>query len=212
MAGDPIYTGAIAPGRFCLQPGSTFRRTQWGWDTGRQSLITHPLTSDTLYPKVGDHSTRYPRMYVSEVAPRDIDGVLVEIELSFKGQISTIPGISKEHLIPGAGVAMYSLPGLGGDGSSQKVTFIAPVPKPSLAREYLTTEPPTLDGVGLAFSAGFLPTPLPEFSITYVPDPAASLTRNYTTGWVLERRTWDHQANRVWLVHEDFAYYYSVAV
>ncbi len=208
--GDPLFIG-ITPGRLIPQEGSEFTTTQWGFDTGKRSWLTHPDTPQSAWPQRYDTDSFYRQMYITNVeASLDASGLIL-LTAGYGGtrSVTSIPTFSKERIIPGCGVSMFSLPAISGEGGT-KLRIVAPVPKPKVTREYITTTQPTLEGVSQVVAAAFLPG-LPTFSVSFLPDPDEPATTNYLTGWILDSRTWEDINGKVFLVREEMSYYWPLS-
>lgn len=184
------------------------RTTQWGFDEGERKFLTHVNTPTSAYPVRNQRDSVYSSMYITDVVPRNEDGVMVELTCAFKGIIS--PGAQqKPRVLPGADTQMFQIGAL---SSGKSVNLIAPVPKDVCTYEYVTTTPPTRQGVSQAASGPFLGA-IAGFSISFVADPDAPPPPiNYFTGWILGSRSWEDIASTVWIVREQYGYYYNIAV
>jgi hypothetical protein len=205
--GDRIIVG-IEPGVLIPTEDPTFSENEWGFDDGKRTFVTHPATNKARWPQRNAPDAEWPQMYVREVIPRNDPSGLVELTVLYRGVMRFTAGVMKERLLPGCPISMFTLPALS-SGSPAKV--VAQVPKPEAVREYLTLKPPTLDGVSLPFAAAWLPV-TPGFSISYVPDPDQAPTLNYNRGWVLDDRTWQDVAAKVFHVREVAGFYYALSV
>jgi hypothetical protein len=224
-AGDRIFTPNIIPGHLILQPGAKFISTETGLDNGYVKWLTHPDTPESQWPQRGQKSPNYPRMFIVEVESEYDESGLITLEATYRGTKTIQGSVLKERIFPDCDIAMYSFTGLqitgvppaGPDDPDERVrtqvNLVAPVPKPKVRREYLTTVKPSLDGVSQAATGDFFPE-LPTFSISYVPFPDAAQTINYNTGWRLDSRQWEDVADigKIWRVVEQYSYYWNLAV
>jgi hypothetical protein len=204
--GAPIFIGsALVPGLLIPQEGAGMRTTEWGYDEGERRWLTSPSTSPNSYPQRDQPDATYGNMYVREVVPRQDPSGLIEIRATYRGIISSGAGQNKPRVLPGVDTQLMSI-GVLSSGTS--MTLLAPIPQDTCTYEYVTTTQPTKAGVAQNTNASFLGSPAP-FSITFVADPsAAAPPLNYFINtWVLEDRTWEDVASKVFLVRERYRYY-----
>lgn len=204
--GDPIFIG-IQHGQFVLQEGSGYTETGVGEpDVGELILITPASTPRNLWPQRGSRDGSYNHMFAQTISDRLLAGLLREITVSYRGYLKGANG--KPHkLVPNCDTQLFQLPAI---DEALRVRWVAPVPQPTLLRQYVTFTQPTLDGVGGSASAPWLPA-VPSFSLVFTPDPDEPVTRNYYTGWRLVSRTWPEEAIGAWPVTEFYAYFNALA-
>lgn len=179
--GNRIITSGIAPGRLFLQEGTAFIQADFGFDSGSARWLTHPLTPETSYPQRGARSTHYPGMVITNVTPRWEESGMIELTATYAGLMKppSAGTIGKERLVMSNDLQYYMKFGAGG--------VFASVPKPTVTREYVTTDTPTYSGV----NESSLLASLPSFG-----DPVINFSDGTTvtpTGgqWFLEKRSWN---------------------
>lgn len=207
---SPFFIGLV-PGILVPQEGNGMKTTQWGFDEGSYKYLTHPQTQTSSYPQRSQRHPQFSSVYVTDVVPRQVEGTLIELDVQYKGLLTTsgTNGQNKLRLLPSTDTSAFTIAAL---SSGKSISLVAPIPNDVVVQEYVTTTKPTRQGVGnIAIPADYN-TPA-GFTITFVADPDGTPPPiNYYTGWVLEDRSSEDIAGAVWLVRERYRYYYNIAV
>ena len=190
-AGDCIIIGLV-PGVLYPQPGAKYVQTQWGFDTGTASCVTHWNTSPSTWPKKGDPSPDYTGMFATDIERADHESRgCREFNVTYKGLVtnSALGGISK--LVRKCTASMSTVVARPG--------VYAQLSAPRYTDTFLTTTPPTLSGQGGVIDAGHAPA----FGATIAfPDGHVESRAGF---WILESRDFEPvvEGKALWSVREN---------
>lgn len=203
-AGDRIISSGIKRGQLIPQEGITFSDNEYGLDDGLRTYLTHPNTPRTQWPQVRDEDALYPQMYVVRVVPRILECGLTELAVEYRGIVRRKP----EKIVLDGDSPTFPISAL---VSNVPTTILVPIPTPAVIRTYVTTKEPNLNGIGLKAAGKFLPA-VSEFPLTWTPNSDEPQTINYLTGWILQSRSSEAVAGKIYEVRERYTYNHLLAV